>query len=209
MTNVRKTIILASQSKDRKRLFSNARIPHIVIISKYEEKSQPTLSPKELALFHARGKLASAREIVESNKAVLIATEHYVIIAADTLVELEGEIIGKAKDRSHAIQILKKLMGKIHTLITGVVVYDSETNTSAERVDTTQVRFSSLSEQEIIDYVTNSDEYKWRAGSYSMFDRASVFIESVSGSPSNVIGIPMDFIFSQLKKFNINILEFL
>ena len=67
--------------------------------------------------------------------------------------------------------------------------------------------FSPLDDEEIIDYITYSDEYKWRAGSYSMFDRASIFIESISGSPSNVIGLPMDFIYKELKKLGVNLLK--
>jgi len=203
---LQKTIILASQSRDRKRLLSNANIPHTVIVSKYDEKDRPGLSPKELALFHARGKSSSVK-IILRNEQNLIPTDQYIIIAADTIVDFKGEILGKAKNETHANQILKKLMGKTHSLTTGVVIYDSESETSIEYIDITEVRFSSLSEEEITDYITFSDEYKWRAGSYSMFDRASVFIESISGSPSNVIGLPMDFVYKELKKFGVNLLK--
>jgi septum formation protein len=201
-----KTIILASQSRDRKRLFSNAKIPHVVIVSEYEEKLLPGLSSKELALFHACGKALSVQKMIETNRN-LISTMHFIIISADTVVDIEGEILGKSKNKSHAIEMLRKLMGKTHLLITGVVVYDSESDSSVEHIDTTEVRFASLTEEEISDYVTYGDEYKWRAGSYSMFDRASVFIESISGSPSNVIGLPMHFIYNQLKMYGVNLLR--
>ncbi len=203
---LQKTIILASQSRDRKRLLSNANIPHTVIISKYEENPQPGLASKELALFHARGKLSSVQKIV-NNEQNLIPTDHYIIIAADTIVDFKGDILGKAKNKGHAIQTLQKLRGKTHILTTGVVIYDSESDISVEHIDVTEVRFSSLTDEEITDYVTFSDEYRWRAGSYSMFDRASVFIESITGSPSNVIGLPMDFVYKELKKIGVNLLK--
>ncbi len=205
--NPGKTIILASQSRDRKRLFSNAFIPHVVVVSEYEEIPQSNLLSKDIALLHARGKMNSVRNLIES-KSILLETQFYVIVAADTVVDFEGEPIGKAKDKDHAIKMLRRLMGNTHTLITGVIIYDSESSITAEYIDSTQVTFANLSSEEIRDYVTYSDEYKWRAGSYSMFDRASVFIKSISGSPSNVIGIPMDFVYSQLKKFGINLLQF-
>ncbi len=204
--NLNKTIILASQSRDRKRLLSNAAIPHVVIVSDYEELPKPVLSSKELALSHAKGKAHSVNQILKINPN-LIPTKEFIIIAADTVVDLKGEILGKAKNKAHAIEMLKKLMGKIHSLITGVVVFDSKTESTSEFVDTTKVEFSALTDEEIEDYVNFCDEYRWRAGSYSMFDRASVFIKNISGSPSNVIGLPMDFTYSQLKKYGVDLLK--
>ena len=202
----RKTIILASQSRDRKRLLTNAAIPHKVIKSNYEEIFQPDLTSKELALFHAKGKALSVQKMIEMDPK-LILTNHFIIIAADTVVDFKKDILGKAKNKAHAKEMLKKLMGNTHLLITGVILYDSESNRFAEYVDSTEVEFSSLTDEEIANYVNFSEEYKWRAGSYSMFDRASVFIKSISGSPSNVIGLPMEFTYNQLKEFGINLLK--
>ncbi|MBN2157391.1 MAG: septum formation protein Maf [Candidatus Lokiarchaeota archaeon] len=202
----KKTIILASQSRDRKRLLSNANIPHIVIVSDYKERNTMDLSSTQLCILHAKGKAYSVRLMLEKNP-ILIQTPQYVIIAADTIVDFRGELIGKAENISCAKEILQKLMGNTHVLMTGVVIYDSESDTTVEYIDKTDVKFAELSDEEIENYVTYSDEYKWRAGSYSMFDRASVFIESISGSPSNVIGLPMSFVYQQLKKFGINILK--
>ena len=194
------------KSRDRKRLLSNASIPHTVIVSKYEENPQPKLTSRELTLFHARGKASSVKKLLKINPN-LIPTIHYLIIAADTVVDYNGETLGKAKNQAHAIETLKKLVGNTHTLITGVVLYNSETETSSKYVDSTSVKFSFLTDEEIIDYVSHSDEYKWRAGCYSIFDRASIFIESISGSPSNVIGLPMDFIYKELKKSGVDLLK--
>jgi len=201
-----KTIILASQSRDRKRLLKSSKIPHVVIISEYEEEIQPKMSSKQLALHHAHGKANSVVKMVRENP-LLISTDSFIIIAADTVVDFNGETIGKAKDQAHAMETLKKLVGKTHSLITGVVIYDSETDTATDYQDSTLVKFSSLSDDEIRDYITHSDEYKWRAGCYSIFGRASIFIESISGSPSNVIGLSMDFVFRTLKKYGLSVLK--
>ena len=68
----------------------------------------------------------------------------YIIIAADTVVDFNGEILGKAKNKSHAIETLKKLMGKTHALTTGVVIYDSEKDSSVDYIDVTEVRIFSI-----------------------------------------------------------------
>jgi septum formation protein len=203
----KKTIILASQSRDRKKLLSNACIPHEVIVSEYVESPHEELSSKELSLFHAHGKALSVQKLVADNPNMIQTTE-YIIIAADSVVDLNGKILGKATDKEHAIRMLNDLMGKTHLLITGVVIFDSDEDTTSEYVGTTEVKFSSLTEDEVESYVTYSNEYRWRAGSYSMFDRASVFIESISGSPSNVIGLPMEFVYQELKKLGVNLLHF-
>ncbi len=204
--NLNKTIILASQSRDRKRLLLNAAIPHVVIVSDYNESHKPGLSSKELVSLHAKGKANSVKQLLKINPKQ-IPTKDFIIIAADTVVDINGEILGKAKNKIHAIIMLKKLMGNTHSLITGVIIFDSETNATSEFVDATEVEFSPLSDDEIEDYVSFCDEYRWRAGSYSMFDRASIFIRHISGSPSNVIGLPMEFTYTQLKKYGVDLLK--
>ncbi|MHA1729483.1 MAG: Maf family protein, partial [Promethearchaeota archaeon] len=106
-----------------------------------------------------------------------------------------------------ASKILQILSGNVHKLITGVAIYDSESENSDEFFDLTEVKFAKLDPDEIEMYLSNSDEYKNRAGAYSLSEQAGLFIERINGSPSNVIGLPMDKIYSTLKKFGINLLK--
>ena len=121
---------------------------------------------------------------------------------------LLNKIIGKAADKDHAIRLLTAFSGNTHELLTAVSVYDSESNDSVEFVDSTRVKFSDLSAAQIKGYVNNSDEWQGRAGAYSLRERASLFIEKIDGSPSNVIGLPIDKLYPVLLKFGVDLLAF-
>ena len=130
-----------------------------------------------------------------------------IIIAADTIVELDNTIIGKAKNEAHAFEILKKLVDNTHNLITGFAVTEINNSRIITDHEITSVQFINLSDDEIHGYL-KSGEWKGRAGAYSIRERASLFIKSIQGSSSNVIGLPMHRIFEILKKeFNINLLQ--
>jgi septum formation protein len=109
-------------------------------------------------------------------------------LAADTIVVIDGEIIGKPVDRADAIQILTKLSGKTHQVITGVVILYQANEISF--TDTTQVRFHTLSLDQIIFYVDKYQPYD-KAGAYAIQEWIGVVgIQSVSGDFYNVMGLP-------------------
>jgi septum formation protein len=199
-----KKIILASKSIDRREIFRRAGLSFEVFVThineeRYKEKfSNPSLLVKELA----KAKAINARNEFSKRE------NDVIIIAADTIVVLDNEIIGKAKNEEEAFSMLKKLMGRTHTLITGIAI--TETNNSKTIIDSdiTDVEFSELSEKEIKLYI-KTNEWKGRAGAYSIRDKASLFIKKIEGSSSNVIGFPMHKLFDLLRKeFNLNLLEF-
>ena len=190
MRNIQKKIILASKSEDRYDIFKRLGIPFEVLPTRVNEEdlknkiSDPLLLVKELA----KTKALYAKEELREEKSPA------VIIAADTIVELNGEIIGKAKDEEQAVEILNKLMGKAHNLITGIAVTETENPKIVVDFDTTVVEFIKLSNEEIYNYV-KTNEWKGRAGAYSINDKASLFIKMINGSSSNVIGLPMHKLF--------------
>ncbi|MHA1819662.1 MAG: Maf family protein [Promethearchaeota archaeon] len=197
-------LVLGSQSRDRVGILKLLKIPFIQIISEFEERINQNLSPEQTVIDLAQGKLKS---IINKINGFEKGYENYIIITADTIVSYRGKIIGKAKDKEHAFSILKELSGQTHELITGVCVYDSESQNTQKFVSKTKVKFLKLSDEDIWNYLNNSDEYKGRAGAYSLRERASCFIESIEGSPSNVIGLPISDIYKALKNIGINILE--
>ena len=205
---MKKTLILASGSQDRKILLENIGIPFEIIISGYDEDdSRSDLSHHELVVYLAKGKFQAVRDKINNgNEYIRIKKLNYVIIAADTVVSFKGRVIGKPSDKKAAYRILRSISGKIHKLITGVVMYDSEEDKTVEFYDSTDVKMAELTDIEIENYLTNCSEYKNRAGAYSLSERAGLFIENIQGSPSNVIGLPMEKVYQQLKEFEINIL---
>ena len=189
-----KKIVLASSSTDRSELFNRIGIRFEVVASDLDEDklkmriSDPILLVKELA----KAKLLYVKDFLVKKSSPVI------IIAADTVVELNGEIIGKANNTKDAFKIIKILNGKAHNLITGIAITETDNPKIIVDHDITSVEFLTLSDTEIDRYV-NTNEWKGRAGAYSINDKASLFISKINGSPSNVVGLPMHKIYEILK----------
>ena len=198
-----KKIILASKSIDRKKTFNRLNIPFETIITDIDEGyyKEKFSNPVELVKEIAKAKALKARDLLKNKNMEAI------IIAADTIVEFKGKIIGKAQNKAQAFQILKSLINRSHNLITGVAITELTDPKIVVDYDCTIVTFLDISDNEIRNYV-NTEEWKGRAGAYSIRDRASLFIKEIRGSPSNVIGLPMQKIFEILKKdFDLNIFD--
>ena len=197
-------IVLASKSRDRRKLFDLAKVNFEVIETNVDEEQfkKEINDPIQLVKKLAEEKALSAKLILNSNNIDIDA----IIIAADTIVECNNEIIGKAKNENNAFEILKKLSNKTHNLVTGFAITETNKPKLIVDYDITSVKFLNLSENDIRDYI-KSEEWKGRAGAYSIRERASLFIEAVNGSISNVIGLPMQKIYVILKnEFSLNLL---
>ncbi len=197
-----KKIILASKSPDRKKILERAGIPFISISSTINEDKYKKEIENAEALVRS---LATAKAL--NVKKRLRKKENYsFIIGADTIVEFKAEIIGKATNKENAFAILKRLSGSTHSLITGVAITPVKNKEIIVDTDTTQVEFLHLSNREIWSYI-ETQEWKGRAGAYSIKDQASIFIKLIHGSPSNVIGLPMQKVFQILKDLGLNLLK--
>jgi septum formation protein len=196
-------IILASKSKDRKKILKNLGIPFKVKVSDIDESHHKESIKDPILLVQKLAEL-KARNVKEKiGKKDILG----IIIAADTVVEYKGEIVGKAKTEQEAFKILKSLSGKKHNLITGYALVDLSKEKSYINYDLTQVKFLKLSKKDIWNYI-KTEEWKGRAGAYSLRERASLFVEWINGSFSNVLGLPIDKIFPILKdEFGIDFLS--
>ncbi len=195
-------IILASGSRDRAKSFERAQLDFEIFISDFSEDKLKSkeLPPIELAKELAKGKALDVKKKME------IKGIDAIIIAADTLVEFKGHIIGKANDENHALKILKKLNNNTHNLISAIAVTRTFEDKIISDYDITIISFLNLSTDEIKLYI-NTGEWKGRTGAYSIRNKASLFIDKIEGSPSNVIGLPMHKLFLILKnEFNYNLL---
>ena len=184
-------IILASQSPRRKQLLEWAEIKFEVMVSDADESFSDLLSCEEVAVFIAKKK---AQTIVDLHHPSI------PVLAADTIVVCDNEIIGKPKDREDAIQILKKLSGKTHRVITGVSIMSPQKEITFS--DTTEVTFHQLTQQQIEFYV---DEYKPydKAGAYAIQEWIGVVgIQSIKGDFYNVMGLPVSRVVKCLESYN-------
>ena len=198
-----KKIILASRSIDRSELFNRLNISFEALNTQINESEykERISAPIELVKELAKVKVLKAKEMLVNEE------KGTVVIAADTIVELNGKIIGKAQNEAEAFQMLKCLVNRSHNLITGIAITEIGDSKIIIDYDITIVTLLDLSDEDIRNYI-RIGEWKGRAGAYSSRDRASLFIKEIQGSPSNVIGLPMQKIFEILKKeFNLNLFE--
>jgi septum formation protein len=197
-----KKIVLASKSIDRREILKQLKLGFEVLetdISEDEYKERIS-DPIELVEQLAKAKVYYAKEVLKREN------KDSIIIAADTIVELNGSIMGKASNEQEAFQMIKKLAGKTHKLITGIAITETFTSKIIIDHDITVVHFLNLIDKEIWAYI-KTDEWRGRAGAYSIREKASYFIDSIQGSFSNVIGLPVNKLYEILEKeFGIELL---
>ena len=186
-------IVLASASPRRRELLGRFGIPFRVIPARGEEKAPAGLSPGELV-----------RALAEHKAAEVAAGEpESVIVAADTVVEIDGEILGKPGTPERAAEMLRRLSGRTHRVWTGVCVRQGERVLSA--AEETAVRFHPLTEEEIAAYVATGEPLD-KAGAYGYQDRACLFVERIEGDYFNVVGLPMERLGRMLRSFGVSLL---
>ena len=192
-----KKIVLASKSSDRSELINRLNIPFEALNTHINESDikKRISEPIELIKELAKAKVLKAKEMLVNEE------KGTVVIAADTIVELNGEIIGKAQNEAEAFKMLKTLVNCSHNLITGIAITEIGDTKVVIDYDVTVVTILDLSDDDIREYI-RIGEWKGRAGAYSSRDRASLFIKEIQGSPSNVIGLPMQKVLLVMKMFS-------
>ena len=184
-------IILASQSPRRKQLLEWAEIPFDIIVRPTSEDYPPGLHPEEIAIYIAQQKANAVQKEVANDQAIL---------AADTIVVLGENIIGKPVHREEAVSILYALSGEKHKVITGVVVRKGEKEISF--ADVTEVEFHKLTIEQIEFYVDKYKPYD-KAGAYAIQEWIGVVgIKSINGDFYNVMGLPVSRVVRALREIN-------
>ena len=186
-------IILASQSPRRKQLLEWAEIPFEIMVQSTAETYPPEMAVKDVPVHIAREKaIAVKQKNTELNHA------DNIIIAADTVVVLGNDIIGKPKDREDALDILSRLSGNKHQVITGVVILKGEKEIAF--ADITDVWFHPLTSEQIAFYVDKYQPYD-KAGAYAIQEWIGVVgIQSIQGDFYNVMGLPVSRVVTALEK---------
>jgi len=189
-------IILASGSPRRRQLLSQAGISHKVIVSNADETvtGNPKEQVEELALRKANAVLSLVTE-----------PGNAIIIAADTLVAIGDDVLGKPADHKEAFAMLKKLQGNTHIVYTGVALL----RLGGEPIvfsDRAEVTFRNLADEEILAYIATGEPFD-KAGAYGIQERGSVLVERVNGDFYTVMGLPISMVCARLMEMGYNYWE--
>jgi septum formation protein len=177
------SLILASASPRRIALLRAAGFGFEIVSPAIEESHSEFFSPIELTLFNA------------FQKATAVANRHpgAVVLGADTVIALDLEIFGKPADLDDARRMLVRLVGKSHDVITGIALLKASRDQLITRAVRTRVKFRSLSDSEIETYLKIAEPLD-KAGAYAAQNSPDLIIEKVTGSFSNVVGLPMELV---------------
>lgn len=181
-------LILASASPRRRELLQRTLLRFRVIPSHTEETRRDEEPPQTYV----------ARIAAEKARAVAERQPGFWILAADTIVALEGQVFGKPTNLDNARQMLTTLSGHPHQVLTAFVLLDPTGKTTAAEIVTSQVIFKELSASEVAAYLATGEPFD-KAGAYAFQGKGRDLIAQVSGSYSNIIGLPMDEVTAALR----------
>jgi len=188
----KKKIILASNSPRRKDYLSRYKLDFKVKTGHLIEEPWQNESPSDFA----------ERMALEKNQAVhKIAKNDEIIISADTIVVFENKIIGKPLNFENKMEMLSKLNGQTHEVITAYVVFDVDNNEYLKNKSISKVSFNKVSNKFLNSYAL-SDESNDKAGSYSIQGVGTFLVKSIEGSYNNVVGLPIEILLNDLINHN-------
>lgn len=186
-------IVLASASPRRKQLLSQMGLEFEVVPSDIDEKLPADLPYEEAVQELAFKKASHVASLIDG---------HRLVIGADTIV-VKDEVLGKPKDKDDACEILYRLQGQSHEVVTGLAVVDNLTGKFKKSFEKTIVEMAPLSMEEIEQYVLTGEPMD-KAGAYGIQGLAGIFISRIIGCYYNVVGLPIHRLWMMLKEFGIN-----
>jgi septum formation protein len=186
------SLVLASSSPRRAALLSEGGFKFEIASPRVGEKFDPALTLRELTLWNA----------IRKGMSIAQTRPDAVVLAADTLVALENQTIGKPADLSEAAQMLRRLSGRTHEVCSAVAIYQQRSGSSAVFHDVSRVRFRRLSDATIENYLTKVGPLD-KAGAYAAQGSGTEIIAKIEGSFTNVVGLPMEKTVAELAKFGI------
>lgn len=183
-------LILASSSPRRAEILRSAGISFTVLSSAVDETPVPGETPQQHVqrLAEAKAELVAARSVGPA-----------IIIAADTVVVLDGQILGKPRSTDEARRMLDLFSGRTHSVITGIYVVRLPEMERREFVETTLVHFGRLSPDDISRYLATEEPYD-KAGAYAIQGRGGRFIPRIEGCYFNVVGLPLAHVVTAIRE---------
>jgi septum formation protein len=189
-----KPVVLASSSPRRRELLEKTGLKFIVDAAEINEDHVRRMKPAELA------------KIISLEKAKAVAARHpgSIIIAADTFGMLDGRLLGKPRDGEEARDMLKRMSGRRHRVITGFTILDTATGKTVSKAVETSVYFRELGKEEIAAYVGTGEPLD-KAGAYAIQGLGAQLVEKIEGDYYNVIGLPLRALARELNKFGVSL----
>jgi septum formation protein len=182
-------LILASSSPRRRQILSDAHV-------RFEIRIPPNINEESLSPDPVEHVLSVSRAKAES---ISPQIAEGIILGADTIVVLNGEILGKPQDKREAFLILKKLSGKTHTVYTGITLINKLNGKTLSDYDSTEVTFNRLEEDKIGSYIETGEPMD-KAGAYGIQGMGAFLVKEIKGNLDNVIGLPTEKLKEMLKK---------
>jgi len=186
-------LILASASPRRANLLRLLKLEFEVLPSHVDEVAYEHLSPLEVCQLNAHRKARSIAKKIPDR----------IVLGADTLVFLDNEILGKPRDLAEAQLMLGRLQGRTHQVVTGVSLIHLRTHREKLFATSTDVLFHPLEPDQINDYLTAIDPLD-KAGGYAVQDHGEQIISEISGSFSNVVGLPVESLRAELQTWELH-----
>jgi septum formation protein len=187
-------LILASSSPRRAEVLRNAGFVFQARAADVDETRLPHEAPED---YVRRVAQAKAQTIAQQARA---AGEHAIVIAADTTVLAEGQILGKPKHAEDARRMLRLFSGKTHQVLTALCVINIPTDKESVHVEKTRVEFLKMSEEEIENYIRSGEPFD-KAGAYGIQGIAGRFATRIEGCYFNVLGLPLSRLWTTLQEF--------
>jgi len=184
-------LILASSSTGRRKLLTALKVPFEIVPSEIDEDKINHATPKQTIRLRAKAK---AENIYKKYK-----RQNVLILAADSMVILKGQTMGKPKDKQEAKLMLKKLSGTTHNFTTAFYIIVGNSGEIYKGDEISTITFNKMTDEEI-DLYLSIDDYTKYAGAYSLFDSPQWFVKEVKGSISNIVGLPLEKVIPILKK---------
>ncbi|MCP3796220.1 nucleoside triphosphate pyrophosphatase [Paenibacillus sp. CH40] len=193
-------IILASTSPRRKELLAFLRLPFEVVPSHADESTPESWTPQQIVETLAARKAEAVVNTATQSK------EAGLVIGSDTIVVLDGSVLGKPADHADAVRMLTALQGRTHRVYTGVACIHTGTGEMFVRHRQTEVTMKPLSQEQIVAYV-NTGEPSDKAGAYGIQGMGATLVESIQGCYFNVVGLPLSLLSDMLSDFGVNVLR--
>lgn len=189
-------LILASNSRTRKDILNNVGLNYEVKSSNIEEHSTKT-KPEEYVMDLSKQKAeAVAKEITEG-----------VILSADSIIYIDNEKLEKPKTKAQAVEMLKKLSGRVNYAVTGVTIIDLYQDKKITFNEVTEVYFDELTDDEINWYIEN-EQYIFERCGYSIAGKSSIYIPKINGDYYNILGMPISRVYKELSKLGYELSDF-
>lgn len=189
-------LILASASPRRQELLKSLGIPFEVVISNVQEELETTLPPHELVETLALLKADSVAKKIKEG----------LIIGADTIVVLDGRILGKPTSKDEAKEMLRSLSGREHLVFSGIALVNGETGERQTAHEITRIWFKQLNEDEIENYIVCGESFD-KAGAYGIQGKGGLLVNKIEGCYFNVVGLPLHRLYLLLMERGISLLK--